>query len=93
MASFDINPKTHKAANKQAKINNMKKSDNPNERKVAAKKLTPAARVDVPKFKKGQQEEVVPGLSLVDIILGEESVVRVCTTATPIRSVKRFLKV
>ena len=72
MASFDINPKTHKAANKQAKINNMKKSDNPNERKVAAKKLTPAARVDVPKFKKGQQEEVVPGLSLVDIILGEE---------------------
>ena len=72
MASFDINPKTHKAANKQAKINNMKKSDNPNERKVADKKLTPSARVDVPKFKKGQQEEVVPGLSLVDVILGEE---------------------
>ena len=50
----------------------MKKSDNPNERKVADKKLTPSARVDVPKFKKGQQEEVVPGLSLVDVILGEE---------------------
>lgn len=72
MASFDINPKTHKAANKQAKINNMKKSDNPNERKVADRKLRPAAKVDVPKFRQGQQEEIIPGLKLVDVILGEE---------------------
>ena len=72
MASFDINPKTHKAANKQAKINNMKKSDNPNERKVADRKLRPSAKVDVPKFRQGQQEEIIPGLRLVDVILGEE---------------------
>ena len=43
-----IDPKKHKDASKQSKINNMKKSDNPNERKVAEKKLTPAAKVDTP---------------------------------------------
>ena len=43
-----IDPKKHKDASKQSKINNMRKSDNPNERKVAEKKLTPAAKVDTP---------------------------------------------
>ena len=43
-----IDPKKHRDASKQSKINNMKKSDNPNERKVAEKKLTPAAKVDTP---------------------------------------------
>lgn len=37
MASFDINPTNHKAVKKQAKINNMQKSTNPNEREVAKK--------------------------------------------------------
>ena len=43
-----IDPKKHRDASKQSKINNMKRSDNPNERKVAEKKLTPAAKVDTP---------------------------------------------
>ena len=72
MASFDINPKTHNAAKKQAKINNMKKSDNPNERAVADRKLSPSAKVSVPNLRMGQQEEIIPGLNLVDVILGEE---------------------
>ena len=72
MASFDINPTDHKSAKKQAKINNMQKSTNPNEREVAKKKLTPSGRVGLPNLKQGQQEEIIPGLKLVDIILGEE---------------------
>ncbi len=72
MASFDINPTNHKAVKKQAKINNMQKSTNPNEREVAKKKLTPSGRVGLPNLKQGQQEEIIPGLKLVDIILGEE---------------------
>ena len=43
-----IDTKKHRDASKQSKINNMKRSDNPNERKVAEKKLTPAAKVDTP---------------------------------------------
>jgi len=43
-----INPKKHRDASRQSKINNMKRSDNPNEREVANKKLTPAAKVDTP---------------------------------------------
>ncbi len=72
MASFDINPKTHKAATKQRKISAMTKSPNENEAKVAKNKMTPAAKVDVPRLRQGQQEEIIPGLKLVDIILGEE---------------------
>lgn len=72
MASFDINPTNHKTAKKQAKISNMQKSTNPNEREVAKKKLTPSGRVGLPNLKQGQQEEIIPGLKLVDIILGEE---------------------
>ena len=72
MERFDINPKTHNAAKKQAKIRNMQNSPNPNEREVAKKKLTPSGRVGLPNLKQGQQEEIIPGLKLVDIILGEE---------------------
>ena len=43
-----IDPKKHKDASRQSKINNMKRSDNPNEREVANKKLTAAAKVDIP---------------------------------------------
>ena len=43
-----IDSKKHRDASKQSKINNMKRSDNPNEREVANKKLTPAAKVDTP---------------------------------------------
>ena len=72
MASFDINPKAHKAATKQRKISAMTKSPNENEAKVAKNKMTPAAKVNVPRLRQGQQEEIIPGLKLVDIILGEE---------------------
>ena len=72
MASFDINLPNHRTAKRQAKINNMQKSTNPNEREVAKKKLTPSGRVGLPNLKQGQQEEIIPGLKLVDIILGEE---------------------
>ena len=43
-----IDSKKHRDASRQSKINNMKRSDNPNEREVANKKLTPAAKVDTP---------------------------------------------
>ena len=57
-ASFDINPKQLKSAQKQEKIRGMLKSPNENEAQVAAKKLRPSAAVDVPRFKKEEFEQI-----------------------------------
>jgi hypothetical protein len=49
--SFEINPKAHRAASKQAKIRNLAaKTDNPGERQAAETKLK--NKTDLPKFKK-----------------------------------------
>jgi len=63
MPSFAIDKKLHKAASKQAKIRNMTKSSNPNEKNVAKSKLK--SKIDLP------PNPQIEGLKIVDLIVTE----------------------
>ena len=63
MPSFAINKKSHKTASKQAKIRNMTKSSNPNERDVAKRKLK--SKIELP------PNPQIEGLKIVDLIVTE----------------------
>ena len=63
MPSFAIDKKSHKTASKQAKIRNMTKSSNPNERDVAKRKLK--SKIELP------PNPQIEGLKIVDLIVTE----------------------
>ena len=63
MPSFAIDKKSHKDASKQAKIRNMTKSSNPNERDVAKRKLK--SKIELP------PNPQIEGLKIVDLIVTE----------------------
>ena len=63
MPSFAIDKKSHKDASKQAKIRNMTKSSNPNEKNVAKSKLK--SKIELP------PNPQIEGLKIVDLIVTE----------------------
>lgn len=97
MPSFEINPNAKKGTERDNKL--VKRADAGGvEGRTAAKMLQkkgkgPSLPGRTQDMKKVAQEEIVPGLKIVDIILGEQSVAKACTIATPIRNARRFLKV